>query len=49
MRESRFTEGRLVSLLKEAEAGQKVETVSLPSTISRMSAGRSGGTSMTEA
>ena len=49
MRESRVTEEQLVSMLKEAEAGQKVETVSLLSTISRMSAGRSGATSMTEA
>ena len=49
MRESRFTEKRIVSVLKEAEAGQKVETVSLPSTISRMSADRSGATPMTEA
>jgi len=47
MRESRFTEEGIV--LKEAEAGQKVETVSLPSTMSRMSADRSGATSMTEA
>ena len=43
------TEEQVVSMLKEAEAGQKVETVSLLSTISRMSAGRSGATSMTEA
>ena len=34
MRESRVTEEQVVSMLKEAEAGQKVETVSLPSTIS---------------
>ena len=49
MRESRVTEEQLVSMLKEAEAGQKVETVSLPSTMSRMSADRSGATPMTEA
>ncbi len=49
MRESRVTEEQVVSMLKEAEAGQKVETVSLLSTMSRMSAGRSGATSMTEA
>ena len=44
MRESRDRERA-----QEAEAGQKVETVSLPSTMSRMSADRSGATPMTEA